>query len=85
MSFIVQSAKILGKNLAELKFQAVLFGRDALYLEGAAPVKIDENEMIFKVYGSVVTVTGEKLAIKDLAGDCAAIVGAINGFSVKDL
>lgn len=84
MSFIDQAARVFG-NVAELKFQAVLFGRDALYLEGAKPIKIDGEEMIFKARSSVICVIGENLAVKDLVDDCVSITGKINGFTVNDL
>lgn len=84
MSFIDAAAKTFGK-LAEFKFQAVLFGRDALYIEGGKPIKIDGAEMIFKACGSVITVSGEGLEIVDMADDCVSLVGKVNGFSVSDL
>lgn len=84
MSFIDQAAKVFG-NIAEMKFQAVMFGRGALYLEGARPIKIDGTEMIFKARGSLITVSGADLSVKDLTDDCASVVGRIDGFSVKDL
>lgn len=84
MSFIDQAARSFG-NITELKFQAVLFGRGALYLEGAKPLKIDDAEMIFRARGCVITVNGKDLSIKDLADDCASVVGVIDGISVKDL
>lgn len=84
MSFIEQTAKVFG-NIAEFKFQAIMFGRDALYLEGAKPVKLDNVEMIFKTSGGLITVSGERLTVKDIIGDCVAVVGKINGFTVNDL
>ncbi|MBD5131567.1 MAG: hypothetical protein HDT28_03090 [Clostridiales bacterium] len=84
MSFIEQTSRIFN-SVAELKFQAALFGREAFYIEGARPIRIDKTEMIFKVSGALVHVTGENLAIKELDGDCAAITGKINGFTVNDL
>ena len=83
MSFIEQTAKIF-ESTAEFKFQAVLFGRDAFYVEGARPIRISDDEMIFRVGGSLITVSGEALAVKELDADCAAIVGRISGFTVKD-
>ena len=84
MSFIEQTSKIFSKT-PEYKFQIVIFGRDAFYIEGARPIKIDPDEMIFKVPSAVITVTGESLAVKELADDCAAIVGKINSYTVNDL
>lgn len=72
-------------NVAELKFQAVIFGRDAIYLEGVRPVKIDNTEMIFKSGCSVITVAGEKLGIKELDGDTVSVTGRVSDFSVRDL
>lgn len=84
MSFIEQTSKLFS-GTAECKFQVMLFGRDALYLEGTKPVKIDKTEMIFKVKGSLITVSGEELAVKDIVEDCIAIVGRISGIAVVDL
>lgn len=84
MSFIEQAAKIFS-GTAEFKFHAVLFGRDAFYIEGARPVKIDGDEMIFKTPRELITVTGEDMKIKDLESDCAAITGRIDGIAVKTL
>lgn len=84
MSFIEQTAKIFS-DTAEFKFQAVIFGRDAFYIEGARPIKIDESEMIFKAPRAVITVAGERMAVKELTDDCAAIVGKIISYSVSDL
>ncbi|MCM1367237.1 MAG: hypothetical protein NC184_00250 [Roseburia sp.] len=84
MSFIDQAAELFG-NIAELKFQAVLFGRGALYLEGAKPLKIDGAEMIFRARGCVITVSGSELSVKDLTDDCVSVIGVIDGISVKDL
>ena len=84
MSFIDQTAKIFG-NLPEFKFQAMLFGRDALYLEGVRPIKLESEEMVFKVNGALLTVVGRFLTIKELSGDCAAIVGDIKSVSVGEL
>lgn len=84
MSFIEQAAKIFS-DTPEYKFQAVIFGRDAFYIEGARPIKIDPDEIIFKAPSVVITVTGEALAVKELTDDCAAIVGKINSYVVTDL
>lgn len=84
MSFIEHAAKVFG-NIAEFKFQATLFGRDALYIEGAKPIKIDGAEMIFKAATCVITVSGEGLTVKDMVDDCVSLVGKINGFAVNDL
>lgn len=84
MSFIEQAAKIF--SLApEFKFQAVIFGRDAFYIEGARPIKIDEKEMIFKIPTGLITVIGERMSVKELTDDCAAIVGRIDAYTVKDI
>lgn len=84
MSFIEQAAKIFG-NTAEFKFQAVLFGRDAFYIESARPIKIDDTEMIFKAPNALICVCGEGLAVKELSGDCASVTGKILSFTVNDL
>ncbi len=84
MSFIEQTARIFG-NIAEFKFHAILFGRDAFYIESARPVKIDETEMIFKAANAVISVSGENLTVKELAGDCMAVTGKLFGFKVDDL
>ncbi len=84
MSFIEQTAKIFG-NVAEMKFHAVMYGRDALYIEGAKPLRIEQDEMIFRTARCTITVAGTGMTIKDLTGDCTAIVGHIDGFTVKDL
>lgn len=84
MSFIEQAAKVFSKT-AEFKFQAVLFGRDAFYIESARPVKIDDTEMIFKAPNALISVCGEHLAVKELSSDCAAVTGKITGFTVNDL
>lgn len=84
MSFIEQTAKIFS-FAAELKFQAVLFGRDAFYIEGARPIRIDEKEMIFKAPDAVIAVSGTGMTIKELDGDCIAVTGKLNGFTVNDL
>lgn len=84
MSFIEQTAKLFS-NIAEIKFQAVLFGRDALYIEGARPIKIDSDEMLFRVVGAVISVVGSGMSVKEMDGDCTAVVGKISSFSVRDL
>ncbi|MDE5593316.1 MAG: hypothetical protein K2I75_05220 [Clostridiales bacterium] len=84
MSFIEQAAKIFS-NVPEYKFQAVIFGRDAFYIEGARPIKIDEKEMIFKIPSGLITVSGERLTVKELSDDCVAIVGRVCSYTVTDL
>lgn len=84
MSFIEQAAKIFS-GTTEFKFQVVMFGRDAFYIEGARPIKIDASEMIFKTPNAVITVSGEGMTVKELAGDCSAVVGRFSAFSVKDI
>lgn len=84
MSFIGQTSKFLG-NTAELKFQAVLFGRDAFYIEGVRILKIDGSELIFRAARSIITVSGDGLEVKELSGDSVSVLGKINGFSVSDL
>lgn len=84
MSFIDQAAKLFG-GTAEFKFQAALFGRNALYLEGAKPVKLDGDEMIFRVHKALIRLSGSDLCVKDISGDCVAVTGKIASFSVEDL
>ncbi len=84
MSFIDQAAGLFA-NLAEIKFQAVMFGRNAVYLEGAKPVKLDGDEMIFGARDSVITIVGSKLTVKEMTGDCVSVVGEIKGFTVTEL
>ncbi len=84
MSFIEQAAKIFS-GTAEFKFQAVMFGRDAFYIEGARPVKIDVGEMIFKTSRELISLTGENLHVCELETDCVSVVGRIDGFTVKSL
>lgn len=84
MSFISQAAKIFG-NTAEFKFQAVMFGRNAFYIEGAKPIKLDGDEMIFRTDKAIVTLTGKDMSVKDMADDCTSVVGIINSFAVTDL
>ena len=84
MSFIDQAAKVFG-TLAEFKFQAVMFGRDAFYIEGARPVKIDTREMLFRAVGALIRVKGENMTVKELSSDCASVTGAIASFEVEDL
>lgn len=84
MSFIEQTAKIFS-NTAEFKFQVAMFGRDAFYIEGARPIKIDESELIFKTQKELITVTGERLAVRELTSDCMSVVGMINAFTVTEL
>lgn len=84
MSFIGQAASVFG-NLAEIKFQIVMFGRDGIYLEGVRPLKIDAEEMIFRARDCVVTVSGKELDVKDLTDDCVSIVGKVGGVQVSEL
>ncbi len=84
MSFIRQVAKSIG-NAAEFKFQAVMFGRDAFYIEGARPLKIGEEEMIFRAGGSIVRLCGSGMTVKEIAGDCVSVVGTVTAFEVRDL
>lgn len=84
MSFIEQAAKIFSQ-IPEFKFQAVIFGRDAFYIEGARPIKIDASEMIFKIPSGLITLSGENLTVKELSGDCAAVVGKVCSYAVTDL
>ncbi|MCH5163035.1 MAG: YabP/YqfC family sporulation protein [Clostridiales bacterium] len=84
MSFIEQTAKLFG-NAVEIKFHAIMFGRDGIYIEGAKPMSIDKCEMIFRTPRCILTVTGDGMTVKDLTGDCTAIVGRIDGVSVKDI
>lgn len=84
MSFIDQAARMFD-NLAEIKFQAVTFGRNAVYLEGAKPVKLDGDEMIFGARDSIITIVGSKLTVKEMTGDCISVVGDINSFTVAKI
>ena len=84
MSFINQTAKIF-QNTAEFKYQAVLFGRDAFYIEGAKPIKLDGDGMVFRVPGALITLTGKDLSVKDMTADCVSVVGKIDSFTVTDL
>ena len=84
MSFIEQAAKIFS-HTPEYKFQVVLFGRDAFYIEGARPIKIDEKEMIFKIPKGLISLVGEGMTVKELSDDTAAIVGRIDSYTVTDL
>ena len=84
MSFIEQAAKIFSET-AEFKFHAVMFGRDAFYIEGARPIKIDSSEMIFRVPKAVITVVGKDMTVKELSDECTSVIGAINSFTVTDL
>ena len=84
MSFIEQAAKIFSET-PEYKFQVVIFGRDAFYIEGARPIKIDEKEMIFKIPSGIISLVGEGMTVKELEGDTAAIVGKICSYTVSDL
>lgn len=84
MSFIEQAAKVFSGR-CEFRFHAVLFGRDAIYIEGARPIEIGENEMIFKTPDVIITLSGERLAVKELADDCASVIGRICSFSVREL
>lgn len=84
MSFIEQAAKIFS-NKAEFKFHAVMFGRDAFYIEGARPIKLDGAEMIFKAPSALISLCGENLTVKELSEDCVSVVGRVDGFTVKDL
>ena len=84
MSFIEQAAKIFS-GTPEYKFQVVIFGRDAFYIEGARPIKIDENEMIFRIPTGLISLVGEHMTVKELSDDTAAIVGKINSYTVTDL
>lgn len=72
-------------NIPEFKFQAVMFGRDAFYIEGARPVKIGSSEMIFSVPSALIYVNGDGMTVKELSGDCVSVVGKITGFEVKDV
>lgn len=84
MSFIDQVAKSFG-DMPEMKFQAVLFGRDAFYIEGARPIKISAEEMMFKAPNALICVCGSDMTVKELSGDCMSVVGKISGFEVKDV
>lgn len=84
MSFIRQVAKSFG-GVAEFKFQAVMFGRDAFYIEGARPLKIGEEEMLFRAGGAVVRLCGSGLTVKEISGDCVSIIGTVTAFEVRDL
>lgn len=84
MSFIEQAAKIFQKT-AEFKFQAVMFGDDAFYIEGVRPIKIDKTEIIFKTYSTLITVTGNDFSVKEMFGDCVAVTGKLTSLSVRDL
>lgn len=85
MSFIGQTADSILGRAAELKFQVVVFGRDAVYFEGVKPLKLDGDEMIFRARSCVITLVGEGLTVKELADDCVSVLGKINGFTVNDL
>lgn len=84
MSFIEQTAKLFA-NAAELKFRVVMFGQDGIYVEGAKPLRLDGSEMIFRTPRCILTVKGDGMVVKELVGDCTAIVGKIDGISVSDL
>ncbi|MCH5158837.1 MAG: hypothetical protein J1F33_06545 [Clostridiales bacterium] len=84
MSFVDQISKMFG-TLPEFKFQATLFGKDALYIEGGKPIKLDPDEMVFKVNGGVLTALGAEMSVKELSGDCVAILGEIKSVAVDRL
>lgn len=84
MSFIEQAAAVF-TDIPELHFQVVMFGRNALYLEGAKPIKIAVTEMLFRVGKSVLQVLGEDLSVKELVDDCVSIVGRVDSVAVRDL
>lgn len=84
MSFIEQAAAVF-TDIPELRFQVVMFGRNALYLEGAKPIKIAVTEMLFRVGKSVLQVLGEDLSVKELVDDCVSIVGRVDSVAVRDL
>ncbi|MCH5351577.1 MAG: YabP/YqfC family sporulation protein [Clostridiales bacterium] len=84
MSFVDQISKMFGA-LPEFKFQATLFGGNAIYVEGGKPIKLDDDEMVFKVNGGMLTVVGESMSVKELTGDCVAIVGEIKSVAVEKL
>lgn len=84
MSFIEQAAKIFS-GIPEYKFHVVIFGRDAFYIEGARPIKIDEKEMIFKIPTGIISLVGEHMTVKELSDAAAAIVGRIDSYTVTDL
>ena len=84
MSFVNKCSKALG-GLHELKFQAVLFGRDAVYLECVKPQKLDADEMIFRASGCLITLSGSGLCVIDMSDKCVGISGKVNNISVSDL
>ncbi len=84
MSFIGQAAKVFG-NAVEFKYQVVLFGRNAFYIEGAKPIKLSGDEMIFRADKSLITLVGADLTVKDMTGDCVSVVGKVDSFSVTDI
>lgn len=84
MSFIDRSSKVFG-GLAELKFQAVIFGRDAVYLECVKPMRLDAAEMIFRAQNCVITLTGANLVVKDMSDKCVCITGRVDNLAVTDL
>lgn len=84
MSFVEQAAKIFGE-ISEFKFHVCLFGRDAFYIEGARPIKIDGDEMIFKAANALITLCGQNLGVKELSCDSAAVIGRVTSFSVREL
>lgn len=84
MSFIDQTAKIFADS-AELKFRAVMFGRDAFYIEGARPIRIDGGEMVFRAPRALITLTGEGMTVRETCDDSTAVVGRLKGFSVEDI
>ena len=84
MSFVNKCSKTLD-GLHELKFQVVLFGRDAVYLECVKPLKLDADEMIFRASGGMITLTGSGLSVMDMSDKCVSISGRVDNIAVSDL
>ena len=53
--------------------------------KGAKPVKIGDDEMIFRIPQGLISLVGEQLKVKELTEDCVSITGRITDLAVKDL
>jgi hypothetical protein len=80
MSFFGEFARVLGMDEARLAlgYNYVNYNGEAVYLEGIQSVlRIDGEEIAFRLKRGVLYVTGEELTVSDLCGASVLVRGKI--------
>lgn len=82
MSLIGQATKKILDCVSELRFQVVMFGDSAIYLEGVRPLVIGDERITFRTRSQLLTVNGESLSICEYFDESVSVVGKIKSVEV---